>query len=275
MFKTRVASGAVLMVILLGCTIFGDWLFGLMLLAISLIGLYELYRLEHIEKTGLFAAAVICTVLYDIGVYMACSGLLIMIILPIVMIVLQFIILSMIYVLTYPKFQAKQVMLAMFSFFYVPVMISCLFILRNIEAGKFLIWLVFIASWGCDTGAYCSGMLLGKHKLAPVLSPKKSVEGAIGGVVASVILGLIYMAIFGSHMTEVFSNPMLAVAVICAVGAILSQFGDLTASAIKRNYEIKDYGTLIPGHGGIMDRFDSVIFVSPVIFGLVMLFSVI
>ena len=121
-------------------------------------------------------------------------------------------------------------------------------------------WLIFLCSWGCDTCAYCVGMLIGKHKMAPVLSPKKSVEGAVGGVAGAVLLGVIYAA--------ATKGPMAEYALICGVGALISMVGDLAASAIKRNMGIKDYGKLIPGHGGILDRFDSVIFTAPVIYYL-------
>ena len=110
--------------------------------------------------------------------------------------------------------------------------------------------------------------LIGKHKMSPVLSPKKSVEGAVGGVVGAALLGAIYAAVVGSHLEA--ENPVITYAIICAVGALISMVGDLAASAIKRNHNIKDYGTLIPGHGGIMDRFDSVIFTAPVIYYLSM-----
>ena len=96
--------------------------------------------------------------------------------------------------------------------------------------------------------------------MAPVLSPKKSEEGAVGGVVGAALLGIIYAA--------VTKGPIVEYAVICAVGALISMVGDLAASAIKRNQGIKDYGKLIPGHGGILDRFDSVIFTAPVIYFL-------
>ena len=121
-------------------------------------------------------------------------------------------------------------------------------------------WLIFLCSWGADTCAYCVGMLIGKHKMAPVLSPKKSVEGAVGGVAGAALLGFLFQL--------ATDGPSYEYAVICAVGALISMVGDLAASAIKRNMEIKDYGTLIPGHGGILDRFDSVIFTAPIIYYL-------
>ena len=175
-------------------------------------------------------------------------------------VLLGLVLLMFVYVFTYPKYEADQVMSAFFGIVYVAVMLSFIFLTRNLEGGKFLVWLIFLCSWGCDTCAYCVGMLIGKHKMAPVLSPKKSVEGAVGGVVGAAALGAIYAAV--TH------GPIVEYAVICAVGALISMVGDLTASAIKRNRGIKDYGKLIPGHGGILDRFDSVIFTSPIIFYL-------
>ena len=165
-----------------------------------------------------------------------------------------------VYVFTYPAYQAVQVMPALFGIVYVAVMLSFIYLTRCLPGGKFHVWLIFLCSWGCDTCAYCVGMLIGKHKMAPVLSPKKSVEGAVGGVVGAALLGIIY--------ASVTKGPIVEYAVICAVGALISMVGDLAASAIKRNQGIKDYGKLIPGHGGILDRFDSVIFTAPVIYFL-------
>ena len=110
-------------------------------------------------------------------------------------------------------------------------------------------------------------MLIGKHKMAPVLSPKKSVEGGVGGVVGAALLGALYAVVIAGWNGSDTHTPLMY-AVICAVGALISMVGDLAASAIKRNKEIKDYGTLIPGHGGILDRFDSVIFTAPFIYFL-------
>ena len=112
-------------------------------------------------------------------------------------------------------------------------------------------------------------MLFGKHKMSPVLSPKKSVEGAVGGVVGAALLGALYGMFVNAQMGDV--NAIVIFAIICIVGALISMVGDLTASAIKRNYDIKDYGKLIPGHGGIMDRFDSMSFAAPVMWLLVTL----
>ena len=170
------------------------------------------------------------------------------------------VVLMFVYVFSYPKYHTEQMLAAFFCVFYVSVMLSYVYQTRMLPGGAYIVWLIFLCSWGCDTCAYCVGVLIGKHKMAPVLSPKKSWEGAVGGVVGAALLGVIYAA--------ATQGPMLEYAVICAVGALISMVGDLAASAIKRNQEIKDYGKLIPGHGGILDRFDGVIFTAPVIYFL-------
>lgn len=158
-------------------------------------------------------------------------------------------------------------MAAFFGFFYVAVMLSFIYQTRMLDAGKYLVWLIFLCSWGSDTCAYCVGVLFGKHKMSPILSPKKSIEGAVGGVVGAALLTALYSYIFKEQMGIQLAEVWL-LAGVSAVGALISMVGDLAASAIKRNYEIKDYGKLIPGHGGILDRFDSVIITAPIIFFL-------
>ena len=168
------------------------------------------------------------------------------------------------YVLTFPKFHAEQVSGAVFAFLYAPLMLSFIDMTRALEDGKFLVWLILICSWGCDTCAYCVGMLIGKKKIFPVLSPKKSLEGCFGGVIGAALLGGLFAKFaMGRELKDV-----VILAVICALGAVASMVGDLAASAIKRNKGIKDYGKLIPGHGGIMDRFDSVIVTAPMVYFL-------
>ncbi|MCD8011345.1 MAG: phosphatidate cytidylyltransferase, partial [Lachnospiraceae bacterium] len=149
-----------------------------------------------------------------------------------------------VYVVSYPRYRTEQVLMAFFGVFYVAVMISYLYQIRVMENGAFLVWLVFISSWGCDTCAYCVGMLFGKHKMTPVLSPKKSVEGGIGGLAGAGLLGVIFALVFREHLT-VFAHPVWMLGIIGVVGGAISVVGDLTASAIKRNFVIKDYVTEI------------------------------
>ena len=257
MFKTRLLSGIVLVILALFLIISGHEILLFATLAISCIGMFELYRVFKMEKTVLAGVGYLAAIVYYCNLQWK--------FLPDLMILfMAFLILLMfVFVFAYPKFHADQVMAAFFGVVYVAVMLSFIYLTRSLPDGKFLVWLIFLCSWGCDTCAYCVGMLIGKHKMAPVLSPKKSIEGAVGGVVGAALLGVIYAA--ATH------GAMLEYAVICGVGALISMVGDLAASAIKRNHEIKDYGKLIPGHGGILDRFDSVIFVAPFVYYLLAL----
>lgn len=257
MFKTRLLSGILLVIIALATIISGDYVLFFTLLAVSLIGMRELYRAMKVqdEKINLLAAAgYLGAVLYYLAVLLDFERY------GVLAIIFGLVLLMFVYVFTYPTYEAGQVMPALFGIVYVTVMLSFIYLTRELPGGKFHVWLIFLCSWGCDTCAYCVGMLIGKHKMAPVLSPKKSVEGAVGGVAGAALLGVIYAA--------ATQGPMLEYAVICAIGALISMVGDLAASAIKRNQGIKDYGKLIPGHGGILDRFDSVIFTAPVIYFL-------
>ena len=162
------------------------------------------------------------------------------------------VVLMFVYVFSYPKYNTQQIMAAFFGVFYVAVMLSYIYLTRMLPGGVFTVWLVFICSWGCDTCAYCVGMLIGKHKMAPVLSPKKSVEGGIGGIAGAALIGVLY-ALAVNHWGNAGAS-IVSYAGSGAVGGAISQIGDLAASAIKRYHNIKDYGKLIPGHGGILDR---------------------
>ncbi len=128
------------------------------------------------------------------------------------------------------------------------------------------VWLIVISAFGTDIFAYFGGYFLGKHKLCPSISPKKTIEGSLCGMLASVIL----CTAFGWFFMD--SSRLLVYAMTGLAGGIFSQFGDLTASVFKRKMGIKDYGNLIPGHGGIMDRFDSVLFTAPMVFYIMMIF---
>ena len=177
-----------------------------------------------------------------------------------------------IYVFTYPRYDATRTIASFFSVIYCPVMLSFIYLIRCTERGHILVWMVFICSWMCDTCAYLVGMKFGRHKMSPVLSPKKSIEGAVGGVTGSVIAGCVFAAFLIAPGGELPAwQTILITGIISLFGALISMVGDLAASAIKRNHDIKDYGNLLPGHGGIMDRFDSVIFVAPIVYMLCLL----
>ncbi|SEI41736.1 phosphatidate cytidylyltransferase [Lachnospiraceae bacterium A10] len=265
MFRTRLLSGIVLVALALLLIITGGDVLLVSMGIISLVGLFELYRVFGIEKNILGIVGYLATVLYY-------GNLRFCVVSDYRMIALAFLIVLLgCFVFGYPRFHAKDVVASFFGVFYVSMMLSYIYETRMMHLGMYIVWLIFLCSWGCDTCAYCVGVLFGKHKMAPKLSPKKSVEGAVGGILGSMILTAIYCRIFASQM-DLAMNQLVLLSLISGVGAFISMIGDLAASAIKRNYEIKDYGTLIPGHGGIMDRFDSVIITAPIIYYLATIF---
>lgn len=261
MFKTRLISGIVLVAIALTVIITGGDVLLVTMALISLIGMYELYRVFEVEKTPAGFLGYLAAMLYygNLKWHWMSDEM------PLIM---GFIILLLaVYVFSYPKYKAHQIMAMFFGLFYVAMMLSYIYRTRMLETGAYIVWLIFLCSWGSDTCAYCVGVLFGKHKMAPVLSPKKSVEGAVGGVVGAALLTVIYVSVFKSKL-DITTTELVLLAAATAVGALISMIGDLAASAIKRNYDIKDYGKLIPGHGGILDRFDSVIITAPIIYFL-------
>ena len=162
---------------------------------------------------------------------------------------------------------------AIFGFLYAGYLMADIFLIRSMEGvGAAMVWVPFICAWGSDTGAYFTGSAFGRHKRAPVLSPKKSVEGAIGGVVSGAVLNMVFAAVmcrafdFGGIFDRELLYVIIVFGIIGAVGAAFSQLGDLAASAVKRFTKIKDYGKIMPGHGGVLDRFDSVLFTAPAVF---------
>ncbi len=265
MFKTRVISGAAIAALMLVFAWLGGSYLALFLLCVSVTGLYELYHATGVLEEGRYVNAVTCAGYAGTCVYyilLLCGRADMMTI--VFLLVLVFIAIMSVYVFTFPKYNAASAAYSFFGFFYVSVMLGFIWHTRMLDGGIYIVWLIFFCSWFCDVFAYCTGMLIGKHKLAPVLSPKKSIEGAIGGIVFPTIFGALYGWCINRYAFAGF--PVAACAVVTLIGTIVSQIGDLSASAIKRNFGIKDYGNIIPGHGGVLDRFDSVIFTAPMIY---------
>lgn len=272
MFRTRLLSGILLVILALAVILKGGTILAVVLFGLSLIAYRELCRACKVRKEGeqfcvLETLGCVMILVYYVAFYCALLwGLTVVYPAMVIAIVAAFLAFLFAYVFTFPKYHANQVMAAMFSFLYAPVMLSFLYLLReSLDEGRYLVWFAFLASWGSDTCAYCVGVLIGKHKMTPKLSPKKSIEGAVGGVLGAALLFVLYTHfVINSYTAITLSLPLAAV--LGAVGALVSMVGDLAASAIKRDHGIKDYGKLIPGHGGIMDRFDSVIVAAPIVF---------
>lgn len=264
-FVTRLCSGIVLVALILYTVITGgNVLFGFNFI-ISMLAVYELYKVLGIEKSIPGLTGYVAMIAYYVLIFTDKTQYTFMLIIVFLICLLAE------YVFMFPKYKTEQISNALMCMLYGGVLLSYIYLIRNGNNGAYTVWLIFLCSWASDTCAYVAGVAFGKHKMAPVLSPKKSVEGAVGGVIGAALLGAVYAAIFSSHI-NLSVHPVIAFAIICAVGALISMVGDLAASAIKRNHGIKDYGKLIPGHGGIMDRFDSVIYVAPIIWMLLQIF---
>lgn len=264
-FWIRFRSSIILMAITITAMVIGGEFLFVILLGISLIGLMELYRVLKINKSVLAVSSYVACIGYYALIYFKYQEY-------IFMYCILFLLVTMtIYVFSFPKFKSEHATLAFFGLFYVAVMLSYIYQVRVMEGGAFLVWLSFIGSWGSDTCAYLVGRKIGKHKMAPILSPKKSVEGLVAGILGAALIGFLY-ATFTKQYIEGFSNPQLTFTLIGGCSAAISVVGDLAASAIKRNHEVKDYGSLIPGHGGVLDRFDSIIFTAPIVYYLAQLF---
>jgi len=180
--------------------------------------------------------------------------------------IIYLIVLFAIYVFNYGKITVSDVMKYLFVYIYIAVFLGFVAVIRDcMPQGRYLTWLALIPSIASDTFAYFIGSAFGKHKLAPVVSPKKSIEGSIGGLLGGALCTGLY-GLFVSSRISVLPGFVLACVVIGLINGGISQIGDLSASAIKRESGIKDYGNIIPGHGGALDRIDSVIYIAPIVY---------
>lgn len=256
MFIQRLLSGIVLILVAIAAICTGGNVLLCFVGLLSLIGQFELYRVLKLEKSILGLAGYLGTIAYEILLFMNKEAFFEVYLLAVLLIFMS------IYVICYPKYVFKDIAMPFAGIIYVTMMLSCLYQVRCQTGGIYLVWIIFIAAWGSDTCAYCVGKLIGKHKLPSPLSPKKTVEGCAGGVLGAALIAFIYATIFKAELALAGCSVVLFT-IMGGLGAICSQIGDLAASAIKRNYDIKDYGKLIPGHGGVMDRFDSILFTAP------------
>lgn len=167
-------------------------------------------------------------------------------------------------VFKHEEFRIEDAGFTLITIVYVVFTFSFLPLIRNMENGFYLLWIVFIGAWGTDTFAYFTGVTLGKHKMLPKVSPKKSYEGFFGGIIGCIVLSVLYgyFAVAKGYVSfSIYHFIFLGI-----VNGVMSQFGDWIASAIKRYVKVKDYGKIMPGHGGVLDRFDSILFIAPFVY---------
>lgn len=256
----RLLTSILLLPIFIVLILLGGIYLRVAIIILSLVGMNEIYIALSKENKNVHIIGYIFCVFYNLmieeqltrGLYVTTS--------------LFIVILLIFLVVNYEKVNIMDCAVTMFGFYYVSFLLSNIYLVREFpQYGLFFVWLIFICAWASDTGAYFVGVNLGKHKLIPSLSPKKTIEGTIGGIVSAGLIALLYGVVLWVFY-GLTSNLVWFLAIIGVIGAILSQLGDLTASAIKRYTGIKDFGSVLPGHGGIIDRFDSVLFTAPVVY---------
>ena len=265
MFKARLISAFFIALFAFLTGFFGGIPLCLGMLLVSLQGLFELYRANNVHKSTFAIISYLNTVAIYVFTYFGMGKFMIYLLMVSILLYMG------IFVFKFPKYSFSQVFVSFGGVFYISVMLMYLFLIRNLDNGIIFIWMIYAGSWGSDVGAYTFGKLFGKHKLVPNLSPKKTVEGAVGGIVASAFWGFLFAVLFRDHID--IAMPYLTCACISAAASVVAQIGDLAASAIKRQCNIKDFGKCLPGHGGILDRYDSIIFVAPLVYFLDICFT--
>ena len=273
MLKQRIIFGALGIVLAIAVlTLCPVYIIGICMSVIAFLALYEFYKV-----TGLFSkkspmayiGIAFCIIVCAMSVCLGADALF-YVGLP----VLAFVFLLMLANVFFSgKTTLSDAALSFLGSVYITLFFAHLYFVRLLEHGSILIWLLFVSAWATDSFAYFSGMGFGKHKLCPSISPKKTVEGAVGGVLGCVLIDILFLFVI-SKFNEITLNYINAT-VLALTASVFSQIGDLVASRIKREYNVKDFGNLIPGHGGILDRFDSALLISPVVFYMLLILPVI
>lgn len=266
MFAQRFISAVVLLA-LAGVALVTGGTFLLVLSAIvALCGTYELLKVDSMHKTVPGCISYISVIGFYLMVFLGyCTFFEVWVVVSVMLLLAS-------YVFTYPKFHVKNIAICLLAILYAGLLVSYIYQIRCMVYGNWFVWLVLIGASGSDTFAYLTGMLIGKHHFSE-LSPKKTVEGCVGGVLGAALLALVYSVFIPEEAVQSINVQVLFVCIGISC-SVVSQVGDLAASAIKRNYGIKDYSNLIPGHGGILDRFDSILFVAPIVYYLLYWFIV-
>lgn len=258
--KQRIITAIIAGAAFLSIIVIGGWAFALMMIALAAIALYELLRMKKLEplsSIGIISFLLMFILLipeqfFIVDRWINITQLELFLLLVIVLLACT--------VLTKNKFTFDDVGFIIISTIYVGIGFHFFLNTRFLDEGLTVILFILIIVWSTDSGAYFIGRAMGNNKLCPDISPNKTVEGAVGGIFTAIVLGFIFSLLF-----PIFSSWIVTLLFILTV-SITGQLGDLVESAMKRHYDVKDSGKILPGHGGILDRFDSLLFVMPIIY---------
>ena len=269
--RTRIIASAVLIPILLVLVLFAPKMFAAVILAVLMsIGAYELlYRTYLVKHPRLVIYA--CIMAFAVTMWSHTGA--IHAYLLIGMLVYTLVLFSEM-MLDHVKVRIEMIALCYLAGAIVPFLLSALIRILAMTTGRYVILVPFVVAFMSDGGAYFAGLKFGKHKLAPVVSPNKTIEGAVGGLVAAMVGMLIYAIVLDLGFPQFRVNYGIAL-LYGLIGSAAGVFGDLCFSIIKRQTGIKDYGNLIPGHGGVLDRFDSLMMVAPLMEAMLLLAPVV
>lgn len=252
----RILTSAVGLVLFFGVLFAGDIVFSIAVFLITLAMIMEMHQAIKADKIVFATSLISCAILsYSLIAQTLQPGLIVVMLLYLICAVFRF-----------GKVHFRDIYTSAFITLFITLFMTMISVIYQ-DTGVAGALLVFICAWITDSGAYFTGYFLGKHKLVPQLSPKKTVEGAIGGVVTCMISCIVYLVILQFGFDAEFApSAYVWIAVLGGVASVFAQLGDLTASAVKRDCGVKDFGYILPGHGGVMDRFDSVVFIAPLIY---------
>ena len=261
MFKERLFSSLILILLFVPLLVFSNIPFVLnsAIAFLAIVATYELFiSTKYVEGKELFVIAAVIAgtmqFLPELGRRSLTGSVL-----------LVTVVIFSTLLLNYGKCSLEHVVVVFFLGIMYAYFFSTLIFVRHMDFGELYIFFIFVGAWTTDTGAYLVGHAFGKHKLIEKVSPKKTIEGAAGGIIICALCFLLTAFIIDSFFVNVRVN-YLGFFMVGIMTSIIAQMGDLSASLIKRTFKVKDFGSLLPGHGGVMDRFDSVLFVSPFLY---------
>lgn len=254
--KQRTQTAIIALIVFVPFLLYGKWPFVLFAYVLATIGIFELIRMNKAIKSYVPSILAVVFLWIILSPHIKSDFPFVWITKPEIIIIYVMILLFYT-VLAKNKFTFDDAGFILLSTIYVGM--GFYFLIQTRMAGLEYILFVLFVIWGTDTGAYLFGRTFGKNKLWPKISPNKTIEGAIGGLIVAVIVGLSF------HFIHPFDNSLISILFISLMVSVVGQIGDLVASAFKRNYQVKDSGKLLPGHGGVLDRLDSLLFVIPLL----------